>query len=321
MYINHDKCCENISKLHDRVILIDDIISKISNVPELYKMSTIELRMYEFINRQWNQRSIQASLAVKNKSKKQAIEIVENIMEKWYEDVIEKYNIDVIGIYKLARKAGLKKAKGQIKESLAFNSPIKKAESFFDKKDKSTIASMVRNNIFHIKKHYKDNVSRAVSSAVNSAQSIRRLPSIVREALGRVVSKGGLYTTSLQYFESLVANSTTIARAFGQVKSFDDLKVTRYQISNPLDHRTCKFCSHIAGKIFTVRQANTQIERELSSTPEEISTIHPWLSLRELLKISPNPGRQNTSDSVSLANAGLSLPPYHFRCRCTVDVL
>jgi hypothetical protein len=69
------------------------------------------------------------------------------------------------------------------------------------------------------------------------------------------------------------------------------------------------------GQIFTVKDANAQNEAtSAAKTPDEVREAHPWFSISKIKSIFKKGG------NTGLVKAGLALPPYHFRCRTTVDV-
>ncbi len=107
----------------------------------------------------------------------------------------------------------------------------------------------------------------------------------------------------------------TNGRVRGQVRSFVDIGVTRYEIVNPMDRRTSPICQFMNGRVFTVREGASQIESIAGATdPETVKKEHPWMSAKAAGAIHGRGGDR------ALARAGLSLPPYHFRCRTTVDI-
>lgn len=344
---------EAIQLAYDRLRASEDVIAKALRVSELAKMAKIEQRAREHLDKQWEIRRKQASLRAKSltasgKSAKQIVAGVRAVMETWPGAVEDRFNKDQAEVYKLARLIGHKKATKQTKANLAFNTPnfteqematmkAKRpravAAPSFTLADEQAIAALAEQNVFWIGAHYDENIARSIGEVTTStlaAGEARRVAAItmaerVATTLGRVITPGGFAGTSLQYFEGLTANAMTVARAFGQMRSFDDIGITRYQIVNPQDSRTCKVCGHMDGKVFTVEQGRGQMEAELEAdSPDDIRRIHPWMNLGQLRKVSSRAGqlsgRAGTKDSAALASAGLALPPFHFRCRCTVDI-
>jgi len=74
------------------------------------------------------------------------------------------------------------------------------------------------------------------------------------------------------------------------------------------------------GKVFSVEVAVNHIEKLSGATdPDFVKANHPWLSFKQVQAISPQAGHVSKRDSDALARAGIPLPPFHFRCRTTVD--
>ncbi len=83
----------------------------------------------------------------------------------------------------------------------------------------------------------------------------------------------------------------------------------------------CKRCSHLNGKTFTVKQGQQMMAAELAAKrPNDVRSIHPWVSFKQITAVSSKPGHVSHADSANLAKAGVALPPVHFKCRCIVDV-
>jgi SPP1 gp7 family putative phage head morphogenesis protein len=137
----------------------------------------------------------------------------------------------------------------------------------------------------------------------------------VSKTLGKVVVPDGFSGSDAKYFEGIAANVSTNARVRGQIRSFSDIGITKYEIVNPMDSRTTPICRTMNGKVFEVKEANKQIARTAEAkTPADVKTAHPWLGAEKVKSIFSKGGTKG------LAKAGLALPPYHFRCRSTVDV-
>ncbi|MGW8177936.1 MAG: hypothetical protein ACWGQW_03965 [bacterium] len=336
---------------YDRLVLANEIVAKALALPEVTQMAKAEQLLRQYLDKKWEIRVNQAVTAAKKataagKSAKQIQASIRKIMKQWSKDVTPRFNRDVEKVYKLARVVAAKKAKKKTKKPLVFDTPnfqelkpVKKATTAsvgvsFDLADQEAIAMLQERNVFWIGSHYDENVAGAIASTTSETLgevgATRRVAALlmaerVREQLGRVVTPGGFHGTSVQYFEGLTANSMTVARVFGQMRSFDDIGITRYTIVNPQDSRTCKVCSTMDGKVFTVQQGAAQMAAEQAATsPDQIKAIHPWLSTSQLAAITTTPGRVSgpagRAESRALSAAGVSLPPFHFRCRCTVDV-
>jgi SPP1 gp7 family putative phage head morphogenesis protein len=325
-----------------RLILLDEIVAKTLKLSEMAQMSRIEQLLPLDLEWYWNNRRKQAALRAKimvlsNSKPDKIVNAIRRIMLKWYNDIEKRFNIDIVKIYNLARKAGTKKANGEIKTSLAYNKPkrIKKAKgkTTFDNK----IISFLKKSSSILLKRLYDSVitkTKAIENVVKEILSIlgktkKDIANLLMKAVKNALTNfsiPGFSGTSSQYFENLTTNVITTARAYGQLQSFEEAGITEYRISNPMDEKTCEVCAHMNGKTFSVQTGIEQLKLELTSkTPEDLKQIHPWVTPQQLKNISSVAGAikgpGNIIDSLSLASAGLSLPTYHSKCRCVVDII
>lgn len=338
------ECCSlEIDFLHDVIATSDVSIAKALMVSEVARIARVESRMREYLTAKWRNRAAQASAragaAYKSTGKlKSAFAAVDKVMSKWDEDVAKRYASDISEIYYLARNAGWKKANGQIAGSLQYSVPnftekleTKKAKAkqrvpelkpSFDLYDEQAVIQLHDDQMLWIGSHYDRNVRDSVRESVQPSvlegvsrrEAGKRVAEAIATQLGKITVPGGFNGSDAKYFEGLAANTATNARVRGQVRSFLDIGVTRYEIVNPMDRRTTPICAFMNGRVFTVRDAASLIETVSgATTPEQVKSAHPWLSFSKVQQIGKGGER-------ALANAGLSLPPYHFRCRTTIDV-
>jgi len=114
------------------------------------------------------------------------------------------------------------------------------------------------------------------------------------------------------YFAALSTNVATVARTHGTLRSFQKYGVTKYQVSNPEDERTCPRCSHAADHPFELSGVTERLDKLIEAdTPEKVRKLHPWLSEKEFLKVPKD----------KLPDGGLSMPPFHPSCRCAIDIV
>lgn len=334
-----------------RLELADVIAIKALKVNELAQMARIESRLREYMHAKWAERAKKAKkraqkLATQGESIETIVGAIDKIMEPWANDVVPIYKRSINQIYRLGREAGWKRASGQIKgdralmfttENYSDGETIIKAASpevellpMFDVVDQNAVKHLNKQNVFWVGRHYSANVSQSiedtvrttmVESGLSGAAAGELLAVELGKQLGKVAVPGGFHGSSKSYFEGLAANSATVARVAGQVRSFEQLDVATLEIVNPMDNRTSKQCQHMNGKVFTVEQARTQLDAEIGAkSPDDVKSIHPWPSMGELKSISPKAGPAGVKDAQELFAHKVTLPPYHFRCRTTVDV-
>jgi len=336
----------DVGRLYDGLIASDVLIAKALRLSEVAQIAKIETRLREYLLKEWRDRSKKAaekagSMAERGASSAQIAATIKRIMRPWAKAVTPRFNREIAEVYRLARIAGHKKATRQTKASLQFDTPnataeVKKAAGFkaqvlpsFDVVDDGALRAIKDQQTLWIGEHFDKNVAQTIEKTTREAMETgavgraagKVMAERTRDALGIFSTPKGFTGTDRQYFEGLVANAATVARAQGQMRSFASIGVTYYEIVNPSDERTCPVCDTMNGKIFSVRQGVDQMVRDLeATTPEDMRKAHPWLSPGKLANVTSGKGPQGPKDAKALADAGFSSPPFHFRCRCTVDV-
>lgn len=327
--------------LYAYVASSEELVSKALAISEVAQMARGEQRLHQYLLTKWRLRAQEAarsagSVVHDGGTPAKATSKINQIMERWSGDVGPAYTVFLAKAYKLARVAGFKKASGKTTASLQYMIPevaVRKAAKktppdtsltmAFDVEDTRAIAALQKQEMLWIGEHYGENVSGAIKEGVNE----KLIAGLGREAAGRIVREyveeklKGVYTPSGwrgsddAYFEGLAANATTNARVQGQMESFSRVKVVRYEIVNPMDRRTTPFCNDMNGTIFDVVDGMSQLANlRAAKTPDQVREAHPWMTAAKMAGIKSKGGVKG------LASAGLCFPPYHFRCRSTVDV-
>jgi DNA-binding HxlR family transcriptional regulator len=338
MCITCDKIDAELQQAYTAVAAGDMLVEKALGLRELTSIARSELRLRNYVEGIWDIHKTEAiktaiSMAKRLESDKKIASAIEKIMNKWATAILPVYNMEMSRVYRLARIAGHKKATRQTTASLQFNvhkmerkGVVTKVESkikpmpSFDLVDDKAIEALEDKNIFWVGNHYDVNVSDSVRDVartvmVEAGGSSMLAGQLIKERLEKVL---GIFTTpsgytgsQKQYFEGLVANAMTVGRVYGQMRSFSQIGITKYTIVNPGGDRICEACLSIQGQTFEIKDGLNQIAKEFDAkNPEDIKNIHPWVAASQISGLS----------SDQLAANGLSLPPYHYLCRCTVDV-
>jgi SPP1 gp7 family putative phage head morphogenesis protein len=344
-----EACARELESMYLLVTNSDELVAKALVLSEVAQIAKAEARYQELLTATWRHRAKQAELragmvARKGKSKSAVTAEVRDVMKRWQTDVYRPARAAMKRIYKLARTAAHKKATGQSSLSLQYSSAmlrqldVAKAkpkddeatlEPSFDLVDEKTIRALQEEQLIWIGRHYDANVGATVREAIaeivttgmGRREAALAMMKAVNESLTHIGRPGGFQGTDKQYFEGLAANAATNARVLGQLRSFASIGITKYELVNPMDHRTSEICAHLNGKVFTVADAADQVSAMLAAdTPEEYKEAHPWLTYKEILDISPKSGQVSAEDSQALAEAGVLLPPFHWKCRTTVDI-
>lgn len=347
-----------LAPLHTAIGDADFVLAKATGVREVARIARIETRLRSFLWQEWRRLSERASEdamrvfrgsgdTVSDAEIGRMLRAIDKSMNRWAPRVTDRFVDDIEDVYKLAREAAWRKGTKRASGSLQYNAPpfsatkpaiservrkqIPEIGIDFDLKDRQAIRAMRRNNTFWIGQHYDRNVQENIRDNVRGhilEQGRHRrtagaaMQAVVDSSLAHVMLPSGWTGTTRSYFESLVANAATVARVQGQLRSFDKLGITTYTIVNPMDERTCPVCGHLDGKVFSVSDGIDHVERVVAAdTPDDVRKVHPWIGFTRMSEITKTPGSKSATEGTKgLYSAGFSQPPFHFRCRCTVDV-
>lgn len=350
-----ESCARELVAMYRLAEVADELVAKGLGVSEVAQIARTELRAQRLLAAAWNNRTKQAvaaasSAAARGASYKAIGGAVDSVMKRFEADVRKPYCAAIEQLYELARSAGWKKASGRSKGSLQYSKaeaaaltvPTQKAKSSgvvqgkispeptFDLVDDNAVEALQRQQMLWVGDHYGADMSTAIRKGAQDVmeqglgrnESASQMRTTMEGILKGTVSPPGTFRgSSDQYFELLSANAATSARAWGQIRSFDELGCTRYELVNPMDHRTSEICRHLNGKVMLVANAKSQIASEAAAkNPTDIKRAHPWPSIKSVKALSPKAGHVGAADSAALSAGGLSLPPFHARCRTTVDI-
>lgn len=333
--------CANIEQLDIFLRESDRLVAKALALPEVVQMARIEQRARELLYKKWTVRANQAAKSAAavvrgGGSVKGAAGAVDAAMKQWKGDVSAGYQRNVEDVYRLGRRAGWKKATGKTKASLQYNVPnfaeqVQKAgksggktmdlKFSFDVKDEHAIDALQSQEMIWIGDAYKN-----VAPTIREALTTKLVEGLSKEAAGAIVEDTvaeklatlelpeGYTGSAIQYFEGLAANAVTNARVQGTLTSFANIGIERYELVNPMDDRTTEQCAELNGTSFLVGDAMDQIAAlNAAGDPDEYKAIKPWLGSGKLSELLGKGAK-------ALSEAGQLFPPFHFRCRTTVDV-
>lgn len=350
-----DFACECHSKSLDALFILaresDVSVAKALAISEVASIARTELRVQQLLNAKWSNRARLATArgaarAGAGGNAKAVSAEVDAVMSKWAADVETPFERSLADIYRYARIAAWKKGSGHTKSSLQYNAtmldnlsvskakgdkgPKARLTPKFDLVDERAVAALADDQMVWIGSFYAGNVRDTIHAAVRETMGAglgrreagRVMADVIAGKLKDISSPDGYRGSTKSYFEGLAANTATTARVRGHLRSFRELGVTKYMLVNPMDSRTSLVCQHMNGKTFLVSEGVKQVDVDAGVTdPDEMKRVHPWMSLAEIKELSKGPGDVSRADSKSLAESGLALPPYHFRCRTTVDVV
>lgn len=321
----------------ERAEVLDRVLSKAVSVSPVAQIARIETGLRDYLRAKWKALANEAikvagKMVDKGSTPSAIANSIEAIMGRWDKEVEGRYKRDLEKVYFLSRQAMWDKFKKKSNAKMTYDiAPVTKAKSKktplplkprFNLADDKAVKELTRGQTFWLGRHVDqisdsihDAARRAIEGGLDHQEQGRMMREYAREALDSVKTPDGWAGSSDQYFEGLVANATTTARASGQVRSLEDLRVTKYEINNPEDEKTCEVCNFMSGKVFEVSQGSEQIDAVLGlGNPEKIKSESPWLKFSEVESI------YNGGGTDALAEAGFCLPPFHFKCRCAVDI-
>lgn len=331
--------CKQVDLVDRLLSATDEQVAKALAVSDIAKIAMLEVRAHRMLANKWKARAITAAdtagkIIAANKGKKLAMSSVDSIMKRWLSDVKDPYQVALKKTYKLARQAGHDKATGKIKGSLRYSLPelrdVKKAAPkptapsinlSFNLKDDKAISQLSKQEMMWIGDVYEnvsptisDAIANALETGMSAAEAGAAVAKAVKNSLLDIRIPDGFNGSYDQYFEGLAANAVTNARVQGQIQSFSDLGITTYELVNPDDERTTELCHDLNGTVFTTQQAVDNLKAiSEAKTPDEYKAAKPWLPTAEIQELL-------AKGADALAEAGQAFPPYHMKCRTTVDI-
>jgi len=142
-----------------------------------------------------------------------------------------------------------------------------------------------------------DRVRRFVLNTLGDAFNIPRFRPVLEKIIQRALQEriaGTLLKKHLAteinaallskstHFSNVASVSNMLARNAASVIMMDKTGVTGYRITAVLDRRTCAFCRFQDGRIISVSQGMSAVNRLLNSTtPEEIESLIPFITHTE----------------------------------------
>lgn len=195
--------------------------------------------------------------------------------------------------------------------------------------DERAIAQISKGQKFWIGKYHDDAFSNQIQQITREVMLERGLG---RQEAGRVLGESLGYVNGYipvkpaveipegwtggikQYFDGVAANAATLSRIHGSFEAMMEMGIDVYEILNPLDERTCARCDLMNGAILDVRTSYQHMVDLIGAPPGTIPDRMPWLSESEFIS------RHAAGGAARLQKEGVGYPPFHFKCRCSVDV-
>jgi hypothetical protein len=203
--------------------------------------------------------------------------------------------------------------------------------------DTKAKAWLKKDNMHWVGTFYDDNLSELLQKSVNNTmltQGLGRVEAakVLQDDLAKAIRKGklpaiagipppGWTGTPAAYWEGLSANLASRASTWSALESFVQGGVEVYTIAAILDERTSEICRTMNGKQFNVSWGTDQRDAIMAAkNPDAVKKVAGWQRAPDVQsKFGVSPGTAATAQqSKDMADAGLALPPYHYRCRTVV---
>ncbi len=121
------------------------------------------------------------------------------------------------------------------------------------------------------------------------------------------------------YFKGLAQTNLNFARNFGQITAMQEAEIARYEIVAIIDNLTTVICQGLNGRIFELSLGVEHRDKVLEmESVDELKEFAPWQKNLDAFDLAPGKKLEDPGAARVLAAAGMSLPPYHFRCRSEV---
>lgn len=118
----------------------------------------------------------------------------------------------------------------------------------------------------------QDKMTQAVNDAIQGrgilSQNLIRQAQMLRGELREKNVKGR--------YRMVTENAIMKARNFSQVLSYEELKITEYQIVAIVDNKTSNICRALNGQVFETKEAISYVKEVFSTPVYEVADRFPW---------------------------------------------
>lgn len=153
----------------------------------------------------------------------------------------------------------------------------------------------------HYGKHIGGKIAELTQEALRDGMGRDELAKELRESLG---GKVGGY----KYWDVASSAALVRSRSFGCISGMVEAGIMEYEILAMGDERMCPICEEMNGRTFSVAATQKVIDRTLGiDNPDKFKEAMPWHT---------EPPVGVSSDK--LVADGMSIPPFHGRCRCVL---
>lgn len=200
----------------------------------------------------------------------------------------------------------------------------------FNVADQAAIDYLSNSQVFWLLNHYDATTKAAIDAA--ALEDLLGLTGseagkVLKERVDAIFGVGAFAAQGEEYFKGVAVNAATTSRVMGSIREMGHLGIEKYVINNPMDERTSDICSALDGKEFPVADQLLRIDQIVAAgDPEAVKSLHPWspndfADVFAELGVTVEPGKPLLPGAAEvLSAAGYGMPPYHMKCRTTVDI-
>jgi len=196
-------------------------------------------------------------------------------------------------------------------------------------RDTRTIDQLGKLNNFWIGDNYNKtiakDINRITTDAINKGLGSKETASLLKENFGN------RFKVQDGYWDVLATSVVSTSRNYAQVNQYRIIGVKTYEVNTVGDRRVCPNCQNMDGRIFRTESAGNIVDEVVGSgDPDLIKEAHKWISwspTKEQSYWRDAAGNHNylptgraPSDTKIYEDAGIVLPPFHGRCRCTTNI-
>ena len=336
MNLKFFKKLDQAEELHK---LICEIIEKVNGDDSISRLEKAYIRL---LVKTWNERATSANKkAVASFPKNttafttvDANKVLKRLdtgfkgIDKQLKSDVQKYSEAVYREEKKNFANRFKLKRPQDKEKSVLKEDVPEIGVAFDLTDEALVAEIARIETISIGNHFPSNVKPAVGKTLekgieqglNKKQMGELLKKELTAKVGGDAFKAVPPSVAAQgknsvnaYFDGLASTNTTLARNASHINAMNQAGVTRLVFSAVMDNRTSQICSQLNGRVFTIEQANNHLNTILESEDvDDLKTNSKWYKSVDEIPGNTSGARVSSAD---LANAGVLVPPLHFRCR------
>lgn len=214
------------------------------------------------------------------------------------------------------------------------SSPKKILKASFTSLDELTWENLSKLTLISIGDHFPTELKPLISKTIQESvlargmnkedagkflqKELTRVLGSTNQAVPPSVKEAGLERTN-NYFKGLAQTNVNFARNFGNITAMEEAGIARYEIVAIMDNLTTLICQQLNGRIFELSLGTEHRNKVLDmESVDELKEYAPWRKDLDDFELSAGKKLEDPGAARVLAAAGMSCPPYHFRCRTEV---